>query len=162
MAVSLLALALAAPAMAQSSGDEGAGGLYQGLCKGVGSMAQSLAELFGMSTDELSQARQDGKTLNDLAEDKGLSEDQVLDTILQTRKQALQQAVEEGSLSQEQADSMLERMEGRMKNSLDQPAGPGAGGCSGPGGGPGAGAGAGCGGPGAGPGGGALPEGTSI
>lgn len=162
VAVAVLALALAAPAVARTANDPNQTGWVGGLCRGLGSMAESLAELFGMSTGELADARAEGKSLADIADDKGVSEDEVLDTMLEQRREALQQAVEDGRLTQEQADAMLQRMESRAKDRLDDPSTDpqSRGGCgiAGPDGGSGAG---GCGG--YGPGGpGAVPQGTSI
>lgn len=129
-AVALLALALAAPALALSAGGERASGWGGGFCQGVGSMAGSLAELFGMSSEELAQAREEGQSLSEIGEDRGIGEDRILESMLETRKAALDEAVADGRISQERADAMLDRMEGRMKDRLDQPAG---GGCAGQG-----------------------------
>jgi uncharacterized protein YidB (DUF937 family) len=120
LGVALIALALAAPAVARTAAAaEQQSGWVGGLCRGLGGVADSLAELFGISADELARARDEGKTLSDLAQEKGVSEERVLNTVLAGRREALNKAVAEGRVTQQQADAMLERMETRAKNALD-------------------------------------------
>jgi len=146
--VSLLAFAVAAPAIAQGTAEVAAPGLAGGLCRGVGAVAQQVADLLGMSTDDVAQAREDGKSLSQLADEKGVAQDELIETMLAPRKAMLDQAVADGRLTQAEADAMLERMRSRLTQKAD--GAQAGGGC----GGPGAGAGSeGCGGPGGGGGG---------
>jgi hypothetical protein len=164
IAVGVLMLALAAPALARTAAGERPSGWIGGLCQEVGSMAGALAELFGLTTDDLAEARQEGKSLSEIGQERGVTEGEILSTMLEARKKALDTAVAEGRITQERADAMLERMQGRMKARMDQPAGGGCDDGGRGGGGPGSGAKGKWGGGGCGPGPGNPPaaEGTSI
>lgn len=160
LAAGLVVLAFAVPALAETGATNAPTGLVGGICRGIGSVATSIADLFGMTTDELQSAREGGQSLADIAKDKGVDEQTVVDTMLESRKEALDQAVAGGQITQEQADAMLERMKAGITQRVEDPSvGPGAGngGCVGAGGAGGAGdsTGGGCGGGGAGPGAGA-------
>jgi hypothetical protein len=151
----LVVLAFAVPAFAETETTNGPTGLVGGICRGIGSVATSIADLFGMTTDELQTAREGGQSLADIAKDKGVDEQTVVDTMLESRKEALDQAVAGGRITQEQADAMLERMKAGITQRLEDPSvGPrgGNGGCVGAGGagGEATGADGGCGGAGAG------------
>ena len=145
LAVAVLALALAVPAAAKTAADKDPQGWAGGVCRGVGAVADTVAGLLGMEPDAIAQERAEGKSLSAIAEEQGVSQDKLVDTILETRGEALQQAVTDGRMSQEQADAMLERMKSRIEQRVTDPdAGSLGAGCGGPGG--GASGGAGCGG----------------
>lgn len=156
VAAFVVVMAFAVPAFAETGTADESTGLVGGVCRGIGSMGAAIADLFGMTPDELADARNDGQSLADLAEEEGVDQQSLVDTMLAERKEMLAQAVANGRLTQEQADAMLERMTTRVQERVEDPSvgprGNGGGGCGGPGG--GAGAGGGCGGfggPGAGP-----------
>jgi hypothetical protein len=67
-----------------------------------------LAEQLGMTVDELEAELDAGKTISELAEEKGVDLDAVR---IEATKERIQQAVEDGTLTQEQADWMLEGLE---------------------------------------------------
>ena len=69
----------------------------------------AIADALGLTVDELQEAREDGKTLAELAETAGVSLDEVLDAMRAARADAIQQAVEDGQLTQEQADRFQNR-----------------------------------------------------
>jgi hypothetical protein len=141
----LLAMAFAVPALAETEDTEGPVGFIGGVCRGMGSMASSLAGLFGMSTDELTDARAAGESLSDIAAGQGVEEDALIDLMLQRRSQMLERAVERGRITQEEADTILAESKEQLQQRIEDPTVGPAGGCDGPG----AGA-AGCGGPAAG------------
>ncbi|HLO33310.1 MAG TPA: hypothetical protein VK249_29450 [Anaerolineales bacterium] len=94
------------------------------------------AKALSMTTDELSSALQSGKTLEQLASDKGVDLQTVKDAINTVHREEvrsrIQQGLSDGTLSQEKADWLLEGLD---KGFLD---GPGFGfGPHGPGFGPG-------------------------
>ncbi|MHB9148882.1 MAG: hypothetical protein ACYC33_02170 [Thermoleophilia bacterium] len=162
VAAFVVVMAFAVPAFAETGTADESTGLVGGVCRGIGSMGTAIADLFGMTPDEMAAARNDGQSLSDLAQSKGVDQQTLVDTMLAERKEMLAQAVKDGRLTQEQADAMLERMTSRVQERVDDPsvgprgngggcggfgggaAGSGGGGCGGPGG--GAGAGGGCGG----------------
>jgi hypothetical protein len=75
------------------------------------------AEALGLTPEELFAELHAGKSLDEIAEAKGVDVQTVHDAMNvardEARKQAIQQAVEDGRLTQEQADQMLERQENR-------------------------------------------------
>ena len=100
---------------------------------------QTLTETLGMTSDELTTELQDGgKTLAEVAADKGVSSADLVAALESAHQQSLDQAVADGVLTQEQADSILANMAGRYEWMLENMAagsgagyGPGAGGCRG-------------------------------
>lgn len=147
VAAFVVVMAFAVPAFAETGTDDESTGLIGGVCRGIGSMGAAIADLFGMTPDELADARNDGQSLADLAEQNDVDQQTLIDTMLAEREEMLDQAVADGRLTQEQADAMLERMTSRVQERVDDPSvGPrgNGGGCDGPGG--GAGGGGGCGG----------------
>ncbi len=87
-------------------------------------MIDVAAELFGMTTEDLRAELQEGKTLLDVAQEKGFEAKDLQDAFLTARKEALQEAVDAGFITQEQADWMMQNMEQRSEWCLD------SGGCS--------------------------------
>jgi len=73
-------------------------------------MQAAMAQAFGVTVEEIQAAHDGGKTLWDLAQEKGLTQEQFVEKMQQARSQALAQAVADGLLTQEQADWMLTRM----------------------------------------------------
>jgi hypothetical protein len=73
---------------------------------------EAVAEALGMTTSELQTALQDGKTLADLAEEKGVEIQALRDAAEAAEKTArieqIEQAVTDGDLTREQADWMIE------------------------------------------------------
>jgi polyhydroxyalkanoate synthesis regulator phasin len=67
-----------------------------------------LAEQLGMTVDELQAELEAGKTVAELAEEKGVDLEAAR---IEAMKEHIQQAVEDGTLTQEQADWMLEGLE---------------------------------------------------
>jgi polyhydroxyalkanoate synthesis regulator phasin len=67
-----------------------------------------LAEQLGMTSDELQAELEAGKTIAELAEEKGVDLDAAR---IEAMKERIQQAVEDGTLTQEQADWLLEGLE---------------------------------------------------
>jgi hypothetical protein len=73
------------------------------------------AEALGLSPEQLFTELHGGKTLTDLAEEKGVDLQTVYDAAAAVREEAMrqriEQAVEQGQLSREQADWMLQGIE---------------------------------------------------
>ena len=83
---------------------------------------EAIAEALGMTTDELSTQLWGGKTLADLAEEKGVALEDVQAAVEAAQqeafKEAIAQAVEDGTITQEHADWLLEGLE---KGFLNRP-----------------------------------------
>jgi hypothetical protein len=71
------------------------------------------AEALGMTADELLAELQGGKSIADVANERGVDPQTIADSILASMKDNLAQAVADGKITQEQADQMLSRMEER-------------------------------------------------
>ena len=80
---------------------------------------ESLADALGLSVDELSDELSSGKTLVELAEEKGLTQADLGAVLERTHQEELAEAVAAGVLTEEQADAMLEGMNGRYEWMLD-------------------------------------------
>ena len=80
------------------------------------------ADALGMTSDDLSAALKDGKTLSDLATEKGVDLQTVQDAIKAARtdeiRQQINQAVTDGKMTREKADWLLEGLD---KGFLDGP-----------------------------------------
>ncbi len=72
------------------------------------------AEKLGLTVDELNAQLASGKTMSQIASDKGLTVDQFRALMLDARSQAIDQAVKDGTLTQAQADWMKTRGAGMM------------------------------------------------
>ena len=99
----------------------------------------ALAEQLGMTAEELTGQVNSGKTLAQIAEEKGVAIQDLAATMEKGMKAGLEQAVKDGALTQEQADLMLQNMEGQYEWMITNMGagmmggggmmGPGAGGC---------------------------------
>ena len=82
----------------------------------------SLAELLGLTTEELREQLQDGKTIQELAEeagvDLGLFNDEMRATNQADMKTRIEEALAKGDITQEHADWLLEGLD---KGFLDGP-----------------------------------------
>jgi hypothetical protein len=79
-----------------------------------------IAEELGLSVQELFTELQDGKTLGELASEKGLDVEAITAKHLAQLEENLNQAVEDGKITQNQADWMLQQAEERVPDMLDQ------------------------------------------
>jgi len=74
----------------------------------MGSGNEFLAEQLGLTVDELQAELEAGKTIAELAEEKGID---LQATRVEAMRERIQQAVEDGRMTQEQADWMLQGLE---------------------------------------------------
>jgi hypothetical protein len=126
-------------------GRGGMGGMRGGMMGGQGGqyagsmhtyMVEAVAKALDISVDDLNAELTAGKTMWQVAEDKGLTQEQFTTVMQDARKVALAKMVEDGVITQEQADWMLSRMAGQNVTGQDGPNGcPGMGGQGGFGGG---------------------------
>lgn len=73
-----------------------------------------VAELTGLSAEEVQAERAAGKSAAAIAEANGSSAEEVVSTALETRKALLDEKVADGTITQEQADLMYDRMTERV------------------------------------------------
>ncbi|MBC7077518.1 MAG: hypothetical protein H5T92_04340, partial [Synergistales bacterium] len=80
-----------------------------GPCRG--DRLESVARVLGMSADELKVELDQGKTIEDIAKEKGLTLEQLHQKVLEAKIQEIQQAVKDGKLSQDKADQLIQRLQ---------------------------------------------------
>ena len=85
-----------------------------------GNMSEVIADELGITLDELHSARYKGKSVAELANEKGINVDELVNKMIQSRKADLEQAVTDGTLTQEQMDAMLANMEVQIKNAVER------------------------------------------
>ena len=95
----------------------GGHGMGRGMGRTIGGQIQleAAAEALGMTADELSTQLWGGKTLADIAEEKGVDLQAVRAAVEAAQEQAvrdaIEQAVEDGTLTREHADWLLEGLD---------------------------------------------------
>ncbi len=98
--------------------------------RGFGPALGDVADLLGLTTDELRTAAQDGSTLAELAEQRGVPTDDVVAALVAPAEERLQAAVDEERITQEEADERLAQATERATDFVET----GEGFCGGPGG----------------------------
>ncbi len=84
-----------------------------------GNMLTIVAEQLGIEETELWTELQAGKSIAQLAEEKGVSTEAIVEAIGAAHQAVLDSAVEAGTLTQEQADARLELMNSHIQAMLD-------------------------------------------
>jgi len=79
----------------------------------------AIAEKLGMTTAELRTALSEGKTIADIAKDKGVELADLVQIMMAPAVERMQQAVTDGRITQEQADEALKAMEEHMLQRLE-------------------------------------------
>jgi hypothetical protein len=95
--------------------DEGGRGWF-GWGGGSWTIFDTIAEALGLTPNELfTESHDEGKSVSEIAEERGVELDAVKDAVNASRaeaqREAIEQAVEDGRMTQEQADWMLEGLE---------------------------------------------------
>ncbi len=93
---------------------------------GGGGMSD-IAKLLNMTSDQIWAERVLGKTITDLAKEKGVDTQQLVDALVASQKTLLDQMVTDGRLTQAQADKWLEWYKQAAALQLTEPYGPGFG-----------------------------------
>ncbi|WAA12977.1 DUF2680 domain-containing protein [Fervidibacillus halotolerans] len=78
------------------------------------SIRETVAEVLQMSPNELFQERMEGKTLAEIAEEQGVSEEDLLSVMMEVREKQLEQLVEDGVITEEQKEIRMENMDKRL------------------------------------------------
>lgn len=120
--------AATAPAAGPAMGPMGWGGRGFGPDRGFGGASRIgvVAEQLDMSVTDLVEELQAGKTIAQIAGERGVALDTLVEAVVSPQAEALKQAVEDGRITQEWADLVLnqmrERVEYQMTHPLDTPA----------------------------------------
>ncbi|MFQ5492628.1 MAG: hypothetical protein ACE5DX_00495 [Candidatus Dojkabacteria bacterium] len=91
--------------------------------KHPGAAKEHLSEFFGMTEEELMQARKDGKTIEDLLEEQGKTKDDLREFAQEQFAEHLQEKIDSGELDAEKLDTMIDRMQeqqDRLGDRIDQ------------------------------------------
>lgn len=85
----------------------------QGPNPGMGGMhnLDAIAQALGMTPQQLGQEFKNGISLQQLATEKGISLDQIKESIINAEKTKLDQDVAQGKISQDQANQIIEHMQ---------------------------------------------------
>lgn len=102
------------------------GGAWGRVCQGAGVVSDAVSKLLGLTSDEIYAERAAGKTLSQIANAKGVTDQQLIDAIVAGRQEVIAQAVKDGRLTQAQADWMLAKMKAIAPYQISNPFGPGA------------------------------------
>jgi hypothetical protein len=92
---------------------------------GTNTIHDTIAKTLGITTEQLYAERVAGKTLAQIAKDKGVSEQQLTDAVLAALKQFTDQAVKDGRITQAQADWVQTQAKAMVPLMLNSPFGPG-------------------------------------
>lgn len=95
----------------------GPGGPHPGFAHGVA--LDQLADFLGMTEDEFMQAKQDGQTLAEIAEARGVSVDDLTAFLLAQIEEQVSDAVANGRIDQAQADEILADAPGRIDDLIN-------------------------------------------
>ncbi len=84
----------------------------------AGSMSEVVAKALNMSVDDLYAERLTGKSLEQIAQAKGLESKQLLALLVDAKKTQVAELVEKKVITQEQANYMLERSNANMEAAI--------------------------------------------
>ena len=76
-----------------------------------------LKEKLGMTDDEIQVGLDSGKTMHDLAIDKGMSEDEFKNALIEEKNQAIDKAISDGTITQDEGDSAKNIIKNNAANS---------------------------------------------
>ncbi len=83
---------------------------------GKGRNLDNVANVLGITADQLKADLQSGKKIQDMVAEHGMTMDQFQQKIQELRKDAISKAVTDGKLTQDQANKILQKMEQRLNN----------------------------------------------
>ncbi|MBI2906610.1 MAG: hypothetical protein HYX92_03015 [Chloroflexi bacterium] len=106
-------------AMVERTGFGRAGGMH-GAWGGFGFLSDAVTQLLGMTRDQILTELKAGKSLAQIAQAKGVSEQKLIDTIVADFKAQLAKLVAEGRITQAQADARLQGIAERVKAMVER------------------------------------------
>lgn len=99
------------------------GNAWGRVSNGAGVVSDAITNLLGMSQEDIYAERSSGKNLSEIANEKGITDQQVIDAMLAGRQEVIDQALADGRITQEQADWMQEAMKTMAPLMLTKPFG---------------------------------------
>ncbi|MBN1487458.1 MAG: hypothetical protein JW981_07440 [Anaerolineae bacterium] len=82
---------------------------------------EAVAEILGITTEELREAVTGGQTVAELAEEKNVALDVIVEALMEQAKARIQEAVDNERIDQEKADELLEKFEEQLIERLNEP-----------------------------------------
>lgn len=111
------------PVMASGNGwGNGRGAGNAAVIGNNNSLADIVSNTLGISRFDLAQERQAGKSLLDIAAEKGVAEDQLITSLMEQRQQRLDQALQDQKITQQQYDQCLQTMRNNLESNLSRTA----------------------------------------
>ena len=95
------------------------GGKHQRPHGGLHGGGEALAEFLGITVEELREARAGEQSLAQIAEENGVSRDDLIAFLVGQVEEKLAGKVEDGKIDQERADEMLAQLEERVEERVD-------------------------------------------
>ncbi len=92
---------------------------------GMGAISEVISELLGLTPEEIHAEREAGKTLAEIANEQGITDEALIEAIVAGRTEAIEQAVADGTLTQEQADWLIAKAEAMAPFQITNPFAPG-------------------------------------
>jgi lambda repressor-like predicted transcriptional regulator len=84
-----------------------------------GEGAEIVSELLNMTPEEIREGFQSGSTLAELAEDRGVATEDLVDALVADARARVDAKLESGAITEEQADSILENMKERIEDRVN-------------------------------------------
>jgi predicted transcriptional regulator len=84
--------------------------------RGYDYITNILKSKLGLSESDITSAQDSGKTLYDIAIEKGMTQEQLRYSLLEEKTKAIDNAVSNGTISKEEGDEMKENLEANMEN----------------------------------------------
>lgn len=83
-------------------------------------MLELIADALGLTVDELQTATIEGKSVVNLAGEKGIAVEELVAKMVEARKTELEQLVKDGTLTETQMKTMLANMEAMLENAVER------------------------------------------
>jgi hypothetical protein len=117
-------LAVSIPVIASAAGPYNSNGntprMGQQTGCGQGECSEAVRDLLGLTADQIQDLRNEGQSLVQIAADRGVTEQQLVDAIMTERRTAIEDRVTAGTLTREQADLMLQQMEQNVVKAVNR------------------------------------------
>jgi hypothetical protein len=124
LAMSLMLVGgMALTAAAADTGTTTTGLLHQGMMAGrqhAQTALNAVAQLTGLSTDEVCTQRAAGDSLADIAADQGISEQAVIDKVAAERTAELDQLKADNKITTDQYNACISNMQERIKTNIER------------------------------------------
>ncbi len=79
----------------------------------------AVAEILGISVEDLEAAKEDGKTLAEIADENGVERADLVASLVAAAEERVDQAVADGKFDEEKAAEIKENLEERVENRID-------------------------------------------